>query len=31
VYGYHTAQINGMEKDLMAGKPADQAAKEWTW
>ena len=31
VYGYHTKQIEGMEKDLMAGVPADKAAQEWTW
>lgn len=31
VYGYHTTQIKGMESDLLAGKPADQAVQEWTW
>jgi hypothetical protein len=31
VYGYHTKQIDGMEKDLLAGVPADKAVKEWTW
>lgn len=31
VFGFHTAQIVGMEKDLLAGRPADKAVQDWTW